>query len=69
MTSIGSSLTTAPNSSVVCTDGGEGDSLFWQVSSSATFAVTMDTISMGLLLGVIVYQQQSGKQAIRRSGE
>lgn len=33
---IGSTLTTASNSSVVFTNGGEGDNVFWQVGSSAT---------------------------------
>ena len=33
---IGSSLTTASNSSVVITNPGTGDSVFWQVGSSAT---------------------------------
>ncbi len=33
---IGSSLTTASNSSVIVTNGGQGDSVFFQVGSSAT---------------------------------
>ena len=33
---IGSTLTTASDSSVVFTNGGQGDGLFWQVGSSAT---------------------------------
>ena len=37
---IGSTLTTASNSSVVFTNGGEGDSLFWQVGSSATLGTS-----------------------------
>ncbi len=37
---IGSTLTTATNSSVVFTNGGQGDSLFWQVASSATLGTS-----------------------------
>ncbi len=37
---IGSTLTTASNSSVVFTNGGQGDGLFWQVGSSATLGTT-----------------------------
>jgi type VI secretion system secreted protein VgrG len=37
---IGSTLTTASSSSVVFTNGGEGDSVFWQVGSSATLGAT-----------------------------
>jgi type VI secretion system secreted protein VgrG len=37
---IGSTLTTASSSSVVFTNGGEGDSVFWQVGSSATLGTT-----------------------------
>jgi hypothetical protein len=37
---IGSTLTTASNSSVVFTNGGQGDSVFWQVGSSATLGST-----------------------------
>lgn len=37
---IGSSLTTASASSVVFTNGGQGDSVFWQVGSSATLGTT-----------------------------
>jgi hypothetical protein len=37
---IGSTLTTAPGSSVAFTNGGEGDSVFWQVGSSATLDTT-----------------------------
>lgn len=33
---IGSSLTTASNSSIIITNPGTGDSIFWQVGSSAT---------------------------------
>ena len=39
---IGSTLTTASASSVVFTNGGEGDSVFWQVGSSATLGTTTD---------------------------
>jgi hypothetical protein len=37
---IGSTLTTANNSAVVFTNGGQGDNVFWQVGSSATFGTT-----------------------------
>ena len=37
---IGSTLTTASASSVVFTNGGEGDSVFWQVGSSATLGTS-----------------------------
>ncbi|MEP6715313.1 MAG: ice-binding family protein [Terriglobia bacterium] len=37
---IGSTLTTASASSVLFTNGGEGDSVFWQVGSSATLGTT-----------------------------
>jgi len=37
---IGSTLTTASSSSVVFTNGGQGDSVFWQVGSSATLGTT-----------------------------
>jgi hypothetical protein len=37
---IGSTLTTASNSSVIFTNGGQGDSVFWQVGSSATLGTT-----------------------------
>ncbi len=37
---IGSTLTTASNSSVVFTNGGVGNNLFWQVGSSATLGTT-----------------------------
>lgn len=39
---IGSTLTTASSSSVVFTNGGEGDSVFWQVGSSATLGTTTE---------------------------
>ncbi len=39
---IGSSLTTASASSVVFTNGGHGDSVYWQVGSSATLGTTTD---------------------------
>ena len=39
---IGSTLTTASSSSVVFTNGGQGDSVFWQVGSSATLGTTTD---------------------------
>jgi hypothetical protein len=37
---IGSTLTTASSSSIVFTNGGQGDSVFWQVGSSATLGTT-----------------------------
>lgn len=37
---IGSTLTTASGSAVVFTNGGQGDSVFWQVGSSATLGTT-----------------------------
>ena len=37
---IGTTLTTASNSSVVFTNKGQGDSVFWQVGSSATLGTT-----------------------------
>jgi hypothetical protein len=37
---IGSTLTTASSSSVVFTNSGQGDSVFWQVGSSATLGTT-----------------------------
>jgi type VI secretion system secreted protein VgrG len=37
---IGSTLTTASSSSVVFINGGQGDSVFWQVGSSATLGTT-----------------------------
>jgi hypothetical protein len=37
---IGSTLTTASSSSVVFTNGGQGDSVFWQVGSSATLGTS-----------------------------
>lgn len=37
---IGSMLTTASNSSVVFTNGGKGDNVYWQVGSSATLGTT-----------------------------
>jgi hypothetical protein len=37
---IGSTLTTASGSSVVFTDGGQGNEVFWQVGSSATLGTT-----------------------------
>ena len=37
---IGSTLTTASSSSVIFTNGGQGDSVFWQVGSSATLGTT-----------------------------
>jgi hypothetical protein len=37
---IGSALTTASGSSVVFTNGGQGDSVFWQVGESATLGTT-----------------------------
>ena len=37
---IGSTLTTASNSSVIFTNGGVGNNLFWQVGSSATLGTT-----------------------------
>jgi len=37
---IGSTLTTASSSSVVFTNAGQGDSVFWQVGSSATLGTT-----------------------------
>jgi len=37
---IGSTLTTASSSSVVFVNGGQGDSVFWQVGSSATLGTT-----------------------------
>lgn len=37
---IGSTLTTASGSSVVFTNGGQGNDLFWQVGSSATLGTT-----------------------------
>jgi type VI secretion system secreted protein VgrG len=39
---IGSTLTTASASSVVFTNGGTGDSVFWQVGSSATLGTATD---------------------------
>jgi Ice-binding-like len=39
---IGSTLTTASASSVIFTNGGAGDSVFWQVGSSATLGTTTD---------------------------
>ncbi len=40
LSQIGSTLTTASGSSVVFTNGGQGDSVFWQVGSSATLGTT-----------------------------
>ena len=37
---IGSTLTTASSSSVLFTNGGQGDNVFWQVGSSATLGTT-----------------------------
>src|SRR5579864_2270735 len=37
---IGSTLTTASSSSVVFSNGGQGDSVFWQVGKSATLGTT-----------------------------
>jgi hypothetical protein len=37
---IGSALTTAPSSSVLLTNGGQDDGVFWQVGSSATLDTT-----------------------------
>lgn len=39
---MGSTLTTASGSSVVFTNGGNGDGVFWQVGSSATLGTTTD---------------------------
>jgi len=39
---IGSTLTTASSSSVVFINGGQGDSVFWQVGSSATLGTTTE---------------------------
>jgi len=47
---IGSTLTTASNSSVVFSNGGDGDSVFWQVGSSATLGT--DTAFAGDILAL-----------------
>jgi hypothetical protein len=39
---IGSTLTTASSSSVIFTNGGQGDSVFWQVGSSATLGTSTE---------------------------
>jgi type VI secretion system secreted protein VgrG len=59
---VGSTLTTASSSSVVFTNGGQGDSVFWQVGSSATLgtstafegnilALTSITLTTGVNIG------------------
>jgi len=47
---IGSTLTTASSSSVVFINGGQGDSVFWQVGSSATLGTT--TVFAGNILAL-----------------
>lgn len=47
---IGSTLTTASNSSVVFINGGEGDNVFWQVGSSGTLGT--DTTFAGNILAL-----------------
>jgi len=47
---MGSTLTTASNSSVVFTNGGQGDSVFWQVGSSATLGTS--TLFAGNILAL-----------------
>ncbi len=47
---VGSTLTTASGSSVVFTNSGEGDSLFWQVGSSATLGTS--TVFAGNILAL-----------------
>ncbi len=47
---IGSTLTTASGSSVVVTNDGQGDSVFWQVGSSATLGTT--TLFQGNILAL-----------------
>jgi len=47
---IGSTLTTASSSAVVFTNGGEGDSVFWQVGSSATLGT--NTVFAGNILAL-----------------
>jgi len=47
---IGSTLTTASNSSVLAINGGDGCNVFWQIGSSATLGTTTDFIGNILAL-------------------
>jgi len=68
---IGSTLTTAPNSSVVFTNSGEGDNLYWQVGSSATLDTT--TTFAGNILALTSITMNTGAtigcgRALARNG-
>jgi len=68
---IGSMLTTASNSSVVFTNGGKGDNVYWQVGSSATLGTT--TTFAGNLLALTSITLNTGAtiqcgRALARNG-
>jgi hypothetical protein len=68
---IGSTLTTASSSSVVFTNGGQGDSVYWQVGSSATLGTT--TAFAGNLLALTSITLNTGAtigcgRALARNG-
>jgi len=68
---IGSTLTTASNSSVVFTNGGQGDSVFWQVGSSATLGT--NTAFAGNILALTSITMTTGAniqcgRALARNG-
>ncbi len=55
---IGSTLTTASDASVLFSDGGEGDDVFWQVGSSATLGT--DTQFAGNILALTSITMNTG---------
>lgn len=68
---IGSTLTTASNSSVVITNPGTGDSVFWQVGSSATLGT--NTAFAGNILALTSISANTGAtincgRALARNG-
>ncbi len=68
---IGSMLTTASNSSVVFTNGGKGDNVYWQITSSATLGTT--TTFAGNLLALTSITLDTGTtiqcgRALARNG-
>jgi hypothetical protein len=68
---IGSTLTTASSSAVVFTNGGQGDSLFWQVGSSATLGT--NTAFAGNILALTSITLNTGStitcgRALARNG-
>jgi hypothetical protein len=69
---IGSTLTTASNSSVVFINGGVGNNTFWQVGSSATLGTT--TLFTGNILALTDIHLNTGAdircgRALARNGE